>query len=103
MHRSIREWLVEHWSGVQALEGSLTNPTPISPVDGLVIGCSDNSFPTRSSAMWLATNWSEVTADLDAGLTHPVNIQEWHREQKTTEALLVSPRGSPPRQGTRIR
>lgn len=39
--------------------------------------------------MWFVANWSAAVSDLDAGLTHPGNIQEWHREQKTTEALLV--------------
>lgn len=49
-------------------------------------GFGDIKARVRSAAMWLAGNWSEVTTDLDCGLTHPVNIQEWHREQQQAPA-----------------
>ena len=37
--------------------------------------------------MWLAANWSVVATDLEAGLVHPQNIREWHRDQEVANQL----------------
>jgi len=56
--------------------------------------CKDHGFgdiasKNRTDAMWLADNWTVVTTDLPPDLTHPQNIRQWHREQKTTSILPV--------------
>ncbi len=44
-------------------------------------GFDDIHARTRSDAMWLAENWSDVTSDLPGDLTHPRNIREWFKDQ----------------------
>lgn len=36
-------------------------------------GFGDMKPNARTASMWLATNWSTVTVDLDADITHPTN------------------------------
>jgi hypothetical protein len=51
------------------------------------MGFNDIPPRTRSSAMWLAVQRSEIFSGLEAGLTHPVALQAWAKEQEQTSSL----------------
>jgi hypothetical protein len=54
--------------------------------------CKENGFDdvpaqTRTLALWLSANWSIVTIDLPADLSHPKNIREWFNAQPAPAPL----------------
>lgn len=41
----------------------------------------------RADAMWLAEVSAATTPAFPPGVSNPTHLRQWHREQKTTEAL----------------